>query len=188
MDIWQNVIKTPNEFFENMPKEGGFAEPVTFAFINYFIFGIGLFILSIFYNVFVLIIGTDVNSALFSIIFWFFIFIIFFPLFAVIGLFIAGGIYQFLFKLLEGTGTYEGTVRIVSYSSAVFLVGWIPILGWLFTLYQICLNIIGGTFVHSLPTSKSAIAILIPILVIPLVMMLLSIVLSILIALIGTVL
>ena len=163
-----------------MPKEGGFAEPVTFAFINYFIFGIGLFILSIFYNVFSLIIGTDVNSALFSMIFYFFICIFFFPIIAVIGLFISGAIYQFLFKLLNGTGTYEGTVRVVSYSSAVFLVGWIPILGWLFSLYQICLNIIGGTLVHSLPTSKSAIAVLIPILIIPLVMMLLSIVLSIL--------
>jgi len=183
MDIWQNVIKTPNEFFGNMPKEGGFAEPVTFAFINYLILGIGLFILSIFYNVFLLIIGTDINSALFSIIFCFFICIIFLPLFAVIGLFISGAIYQFLFKLLGGTGTYESTVRVVSYSSAVSLLVWIPILGWLFALYQIYLYIIGGTFVHSLPTSKSAIAVLIPILVIPLVMMLLGIVLSILAAL-----
>ena len=166
-----------------MPKEGGFAEPVTFAFINYMILGIGLFILSIFYNVFLLIIGTDANSALFSIIFCFFICIFFLPIIAVIGLFISGAIYQFLFKLLGGTGAYEGTVRIVSYSSAVFLLGWIPILGWLFVLYQICLNIIGGTFVHGLTTSRSAIAVLIPILIIliiPLVMMLLGIVLSIL--------
>jgi hypothetical protein len=184
LDIWQNIIKTPNEFFENMPKEGGFAEPVTFAFINYMILGIGLFIISIFYNIFLLIIGIDVNSALFSIIFCFFICVIFLPLFAVIGLFISGVIYQFLFKQLNGTGTYEGTVRIVSYSSAVVLVVWVPILGWLFALYQIYLIIIGGTFVHGLTTSRSAIAVLIPILVIPLFMMLLSIVLSVLISLI----
>jgi len=167
-----------------MPREGGFAEPVTFAFINYMILGIGLFILSIVGNIILLIIGTDTNSALFTIIFCFFICIIFLPLIAVIGLFISGAIYQFLFKQLNGTGTYEGTVRVVSYSSAVSLLVWIPILGWLFALYQIYLFIIGGTFVHDLPTSKSAIAVLIPILVIPLVMMLLSIVLSVLITLI----
>jgi hypothetical protein len=167
-----------------MPKEGGFAEPVTFAFINYMILGIGLFILSTVGNIILLIIGTDTNSILFTIIFYFFICIIFIPLFAVIGLFILGAIYQFLFKYLDGTGTYEGTVRIVSYSSAVVLVVWIPILGWLFALYQIYLIIIGGTFVHGLTTSRSAIAVLIPMVIIPLVMMLLSIVLSTLIVLI----
>ncbi|MEA3294225.1 MAG: YIP1 family protein [Euryarchaeota archaeon] len=170
-------MKTPNEFFENMPKEGGFAEPVTFAFINYMILGIGLFILSIVFNITLLISGTDTNSVLFTIILCFFMFIIFLPLFAVIGIFIWGAIYQFLFKYLDGTGTYEGTVRIVSYSNAVVLVVWIPILGWLFSLYQIYLIIIGGTFIHGLTTSRSAIAVLIPIVIIPLVMMLLNIVL-----------
>ena len=166
-----------------MPKEGGFAEPVAFAFINYMILGFGLFIICIFYSAFLLIIGNDVNSVLFGIIFCFFICIIFLPIIAVIGLFILGAIYQILFKLLNGTGTYEGTVRVLSYSSAVSLLVWIPILGWLFALYQIYLYIIGGTFVHSLPTSKSAIAVLIPIVIVPLVMMLLSIVLSIVVAL-----
>ena len=167
-----------------MPKEGGFAEPVTFAFINYMILGIGLFILSTVGNIILLIIGTDTNSVLFTIIFYFFICIIFIHFFIFICLFISGAIYQFLFKYLDGTGTYESTVRIVSYSNAVVLVVRIPILGWLFTLYQIYLIIIGGTFVHGLTTSRSSIAVLIPMIIIPLVMMLLSIVLSTLIILI----
>jgi len=160
-DIWNNVIRNPTGFFNNMPKEGGFAEPVSFAFINYLAFAVGILVLKVIYSTIIFLLGINTNDLISSIIISIFLYIIFIPVFCIIALFIIGAILFGLFKILNGKGSYEGTVSILSYSSAVYLLAWIPIAGWLFTLYQIYLNIIGGKFVHSLTTSGSAIAVLI---------------------------
>ena len=100
------------------------------------------------------------------------------PITGIIGLFISGAILYICFKIVGGSGSYEGTVRILSYTSAVNAVSWIPILGWIVALYAIYLIIVGGTFVHNITTMRSVIAIFIPVIVLTIIAVLLIVVLG----------
>ena len=80
----------------------------------------------------------------------------------------AGGVVLFLcFKLLGGGGGVEPTIKMVGYTQAVrvFSLG-IPFIGFpigfLASLYQIWLLIVGGRAVHGLDTTRTAIAVLLP--------------------------
>ncbi|WP_269850977.1 YIP1 family protein [Methanosarcina horonobensis] len=64
--------------------------------------------------------------------------------------------------MLGGKGSYEGTVRFISYATAVMLLSWIPFIGWIFGFYGIYLYILGGMIVHDVSMVKSAIAVLLP--------------------------
>jgi hypothetical protein len=154
---WKKVITTPGDFFKEMPTSGGYEAPLKFAVVNYIIAGIGLTLISL-------------GSAFFM--------IVAMPVFGIIGLFISGAILYVCFKIVGGSGSYEGTVRMLSYTSAVNAVSWIPILGWIVALYAIYLAIVGGTFVHNITTMRSAIAIFIPIVVLTIIAVLLIVVLG----------
>ncbi len=141
---WKKVITTPGDFFREMPTSGGYEEPLKFAVVNYIIAGIGLTLISL-------------GGAFFA--------IVAMPIVGIIGMFIGGAILYICFKIVGGSGSYEGTVRIVSYASAVYVVAWIPIIGQIIGLYAIYLGIVGGTFVHNITTMRSVIAIFIPLIV-----------------------
>ena len=48
----------------------------------------------------------------------------------------------------RSTSGFEGTLRVGSYASAAALLGWIPFLGWLATLYGIYVLVVGLRVVH----------------------------------------
>ncbi len=160
---WKKVITTPSDFFKEMPTSGGYGEPLKFAVVNYIIAGIGTALVSIliasllpiasFWPGSAFSFGTALSNIIIT------------PITGIIGLFILGAILYICFKIVGGSGSYEGTVRIVAYASAVDAVSWIPILGWIVGLYAIYLGIVGGTFVHNITTLRSAIAIFIPLIV-----------------------
>ena len=161
IDTLKKVLTDPEGFYSEMPKEGGYQEPLTFAAINFAIAGLLLGIVA------VLLSGIGPS------------FIVIVPIFMVIGgivkLFIIGIILLIFFKILGGSGSYEGTVRILSYSSVVLVFVWIPIIGWIISLYGIWLIIVGGKHVHNLTTLKSAVVVLFPIIIMPAFMILLMI-------------
>jgi len=144
IETWKKVLTTPSDFFKEMPTSGGYGDPLKFAVINYILAGIGLTLISL-------------GSAFFM--------ILVLPIVGIIWLFISGAILYICFKIVGGSGSYEGTVRMLSYVSAVNAVAWIPILGWIVALYAIYLKIVGGTFVHDITTLRSVIAIFIPLIV-----------------------
>ena len=169
IDTWKKVITSPSAFYESMPKEGGYGEPLKFALINFIVLGIGSAIITILYNLIgfslpsnVSLMGTSTTIATEITIMSVISDIIVTPIIGIIGLFISGVILFILFKIVGGSGSYEGTVRILSYSSAVSLLAWIPLLGILAVLYGIFLDIIGGKSVHNISTLRSAIAVLLP--------------------------
>ncbi len=177
---WKKVITTPSDFFREMPTSGGYEAPLKFAVVNYIIAGIGTALVAI-------LAFTFLSSLLPMASFWpgsAFSFgsalsnIIITPIVGIIGLFISGAILYVCFKIVGGSGSYEGTVRIMAYASAVEAVSWIPILGWIAGLYAIYLAIVGGTFVHNITTMRSVIAIFIPIVVIGIIAVLLIVVLG----------
>ena len=154
---WKKVITTPGDFFKEMPTSGGYEEPLKFAVVNYIIAGVGMALIT-FGSMFAAVIAA--------------------PILGVIGIFIFGLIFHICFKIVGGSGSYEGTVRIMAYASAVNAVSWIPIIGQIIALYAIYLGIVGGTFVHNITTLKSAIAIFIPIVVLTIIAVLLIVVLG----------
>jgi hypothetical protein len=86
------------------------------------------------------------------------------PIFAAIGLFIGAGILHLLVMLIVGSRNagFEGTFRVVAYSSVTSLVSWLPFIGWIASLYGIYLAIVGIREVHTTTTGKAALVVLIP--------------------------
>ena len=164
IDTWKNVITTPGDFYKEMPTSGGYEEPLKFAAINYLIAGIGAALITF---------GSMFGAVIVA------------PILGIVGVFIGGLILHICFKIVGGSGSYEGTVRTVSYASAISAVSWIPIVGWIIGLYAIYLNIVGGTFVHDLTMGKSAIAVFIPVIIMVILVILMFAVFAAMMASIG---
>ena len=158
IETWKEVIQRPSDFFRRMPKNGGYADPLTFAAISYIIYG---FLTAIFNRgmtegmygyggVREFSFSTALMIAIIA------------PIGGIISIFIGAAIHYVIYKVLGGSGSYEGTVRFVSYATAVMVVSWIPLIGWFFGLYEIYLYIVSGMIVHDVSMVKSVIAVLLP--------------------------
>jgi hypothetical protein len=148
----RNVVTAPVAFFRGIPRQGNLLNPVIFAIICYEVSAILGGLLSL--------VGVYGNEGFGS----FLVSIILAPIFAVIGLFIGAGILHLLVMLIIGSGNagFEGTLRVGSYSAVTSLVSWIPIIGWIASLYGIYLAIVGMREVHTTTTGKAALVVLIP--------------------------
>jgi len=159
-NTWLKVIKTPGDFFMQMPTKGGYADPVKFAVICYLIAGIALAIIRFAAQFLFAGVGITEITLIMG-----FLNIIVIPIIGVIGLFIGSLILHIFFKMLGGTGTYEGTLGILAYASATVVFIWIPLVAILSGLYIMYLVATGGTKVHKISTLKSVIAVVIPVVI-----------------------
>jgi len=78
-----------------------------------------------------------------------------------------------IYKIFGGTGSDEGTFRVIFYTAAVMVLSWIPILGLILSIYSLYLNIVGGMIVHKVSMWKSTVAVLISIVLSAIVMLVL---------------
>ncbi|MBW6517686.1 MAG: YIP1 family protein [ANME-2 cluster archaeon] len=159
-NTWLLIIRSPEDFFAQMPAKGGYTDPVKFAAINYLIAGLSSMIIhSLFFYLVTALTGNltldFISLAMGSARFFMIVIICF------MGLFIGGGILHIFFRVSGGTGTYESTVRIIAYSSAAMAFGGIPFVAILAGLYLIYLVVVGGTQVHKVTPVSSVIAVLI---------------------------
>ncbi len=134
----KQIITKPIDFFKAMPITGGYKEPLIFAVITAVIMGIGLTIVTL---------GIG------------FLAIIFAPIAVVISLFLAALLLLLCSKIVGGTGTYEATLRVVAYSNVVNIIGWIPIVSILGSIYGLVLTVLGMREIHKLTTAKAVIAV-----------------------------
>jgi hypothetical protein len=148
----RNVVTAPVGFFRSIRGEGDFVNPLIFAIICYEVSAILGGLLSL--------VGITGSRGIGS----FLVSIILAPIFAAIGLFIGAGILHLLVMLIVGSRNsgFEGTFRVGAYSSVTSLVSWIPVIGWIASLYGIYLAIMGIREVHNTSTGKAAIVVLIP--------------------------
>jgi hypothetical protein len=148
----RSVVTAPVGFFRGIRREGDFMNPLIFALICYEVSAILSGLLGL-VGVFG---GRGFGSFLVS--------LIVAPIFAAIGLFIGAGILHLLVMLIVGSRNsgYEGTFRVGAYSSVTSLVSWIPVIGWIASLYGIYLGIMGIREVHNTSTGKAALVVLIP--------------------------
>jgi hypothetical protein len=148
----QRVVLQPVDFYRGIQRRGDFINPLIFAIICYEIFTIlsGLLALAG--------IGTPRGFGEFI------ISLILAPILAAIGLFIGAGILHLLVMLIVGSGNsgFEATFRVGAYAAVTSLVSWIPIVGFIASLYGIYLAIVGVREVHATTTGKAALVVLIP--------------------------
>lgn len=160
IETWKEVMQTPSDFYRRMPTTGGYSDPLTFAAISFAVSGILSAILRYgISNVF----GTPGKGLGFTMLFGI---VIATPILGIIGLFVGAAIFYVIFRILGGTGSYEGTLRFLSYATAVQVLSWIPLIGLVLWIYGIYLYIVGGSYVHRVSMGKSAIAVLLPSIVI----------------------
>lgn len=140
---WKEVILRPKEFFDVMPTDGGYKNPLFFALVCWVIGGI-------------LSAAVRVTPAS----------IILFPIAAFIGLLIVSVVlYLSATLIVKGAGSFEGTFRVGSYASALSVLTWIPIIGPLIGIYGIYLLVVGMERVHKLTTREAVIAVILPIII-----------------------
>jgi hypothetical protein len=160
----QRVVLQPADFYRGILRRGDFLNPLIFAIICYEVSAIlgGLIALAFGNRGFGGFIGNIILA----------------PIGAAIGLFIVAGILYLLVMVIVGSRNsgYEATFRVAAYTSVVNLVSWIPLIGWIASLYGIYLAIVGIREVHTTTTGKAALVVLIPVLVLLLIFLVLAIV------------
>jgi hypothetical protein len=149
------IILKPMEFFQKMPVTGGYKDPLIFALITAVVMGLGLTIITL---------GVG------------FLAIIFAPVAVTISVFLAALLLLLCAKIVGGTGTYEGTMRAISYSNVVNLIGWIPIISIFGSIYGLVLTIIGMKEVHKLSWAKAIVAVIIAVVIVFIIVVLLAVI------------
>jgi hypothetical protein len=146
----RTVVTAPVGFFRGIRREGDFVNPLIFAIICYEVSAILGGIIALAFS------SRGFGGFLAS--------IIFAPIGTAIALFIGAGILHLLVMLIVGSRNagYEGTFRVGAYSAVTTLVSWIPIIGWIASLYGIYLAIVGIREVHNTTMGKAVVIVLIP--------------------------
>jgi hypothetical protein len=86
------------------------------------------------------------------------------PIAGAVGVFFSALVTHLLVILVVGSGHsgFGATFRVVSYSSVTSLLGWIPFIGWLFSLYRLYLATVGIREMHSTTTGRALLVVLLP--------------------------
>jgi hypothetical protein len=92
--------------------------------------------------------------------------IIFFVLFiisAIIGAFVGGAILHIFVYIVGGRKGIAQTIKVAMYASTPgLLLGWLPVINIITSIWSILLNIVGIRQLHELTTGKAVLAVLIP--------------------------
>ncbi|NLD35544.1 MAG: hypothetical protein GX654_01600 [Desulfatiglans sp.] len=137
------VITNPVGFYREMPKTGGFVEPLIFAVVLGLVSGVITAILSIF----------SLGSASS---FWMGLaYIILYPIMVAICSFIGAAILFLIWKIMGSLEPYETTYRCVAYATAItpltVILGIIPYLGSILGLaWGLYLLLVASTEVHKI--------------------------------------
>ncbi len=147
-----NVVTKPAEFFQTMPKTGGYLEPLVFAVIMGLIAGIIQALVS-----FIGLgpaggFGAGTRSALTM--------IIFMPIAAAIGSFIGGAILFVIWKLMGSQEEYEAAYRCGAYLMALApitaIINIIPYAGGIISMaIYVFYLVTASVHVHNLPSQKA---------------------------------
>jgi len=86
------------------------------------------------------------------------------PIAGTVGVFLTALVMHLLVILVVGSGHSEfgATFRIVCYSSVTSLLGWLPFIGGIFSLYRLYLATIGIREMHATTTGRALLMVLLP--------------------------
>ena len=147
------VVTAPADFFREMPKTGGFLEPLVFAVIMGFVAGIIHAILSLFGVGYGAGYGGGGMMAGFGM-------IIFMPIAVAIGSFIGGAILFVIWKLMGSQEEYEAAYRCGAYLTALApitaIISVVPYAGGIVNMaIYVFFLVTASIHVHNIPSQKA---------------------------------
>ena len=142
------IITSPTAFYREMPKSGGFMEPLIFAVVMGGIAGI----IQTIFNFILYFSATSFTVKIMS--------LIMMPIFIAIGSFIGAAILFVIWKLMGSQESYETSYRCAAYLSAVTpittIIGLIPYLGMVISvLIGLLYIVIASVEVHAIAAKKA---------------------------------
>src|ERR687895_1626011 len=166
VDVVRRVAFQPAAFFAGLPRQGSLLSPLVFALICI--------------EVSVILVGLLTFLGLPGGLTWLFGvrddqgFLAFLgglviaPIAGTVGVFLTALVTHLLVILVVGSGHsgFGATFRIVCYSSVTSLAGWLPFIGWIFSLYRLFLATVGIREMHATTTGRAMLVVLLPAIVI----------------------
>jgi hypothetical protein len=162
VDVVRRVVFQPTAFFAGLPRQGTFLNPLVFALICIEISVIFVGLLT-FIDVpagITSLFGARGNQGFLA----FLGGLVLAPIAGTVGVFLTALVTHLLVMILVGSGHagFGATFRIVAYSSVTSLVGWIPFIGWIASLYRLYLATVGIREMHGTTTGRALLVVLLP--------------------------
>jgi hypothetical protein len=162
VDVVRRVVPQPATFFAGLPRQGNILGPLVFALICIEISSLLVGLLT-FIDVpggITWLFGAKGNQGFLAFVGG----LVIAPIAGTVGIFLSALVTHLLVILVVGSGHsgFGATFRIVSYSSVTALLGWIPFIGWIFSLYRIYLATVGIREMHGTTTGRALLVVLLP--------------------------
>ncbi len=162
VDVVRRVVLQPSAFFAGLPRQGSFLNPLVFALIctEISVLLVGLLGLVDVPGGPNTLIGASGDQGFLE----FLGGLVIAPIAGAVGIFLTALVTHVLVVLVVGAGHagFGATFRIISYSSVTSLASWIPLIGWIFSLYRLYLATVGIREMHATTTGKALLVVLLP--------------------------
>ena len=162
VDVVRRVVLQPRAFFAGLPRQGSFLGPLVFALICIEVSALLVGLLT-FLDVpggVTWLFGARGDQGFLA----FLGGLVIAPIAGAVGVFFSALVTHLLVILVVGTGHsgFGATFRVVSYSSVTSLLGWIPFVGWIFSVYRLYLATVGIREMHGTSTGRALLVVLLP--------------------------
>jgi hypothetical protein len=162
VEIVRGVVFQPQAFFTGLPRQGSLLSPLVFALVctEISVLLVGLLTFLDVPGGITWLFGARGNQGFLA----FLGGLVIAPIAAAVGVFLTALVTHLLVILVvrSGHSGFGATFRIVAYSSVTSLVGWIPFIGWIFSLYRLYLATVGIREMHATTTGKALLVVVLP--------------------------
>jgi hypothetical protein len=162
VEIVRGVVFQPQAFFTGLPRQGSLLSPLVFALVctEISVLLVGLLTFLDVPGGITWLFGARGNQGFLA----FLGGLVIAPIAGAVGVFLTALVTHLLVILVVGSGHsgFGATFRIVAYSSVTSLVGWIPFIGWIFSLYRLYLATVGIREMHATTTGKALLVVVLP--------------------------
>jgi hypothetical protein len=162
VDVVRRVAFRPAAFFAGLPRQGGLLGPLVFALVCIEVSAILVGLLT-FLGVpggMTSLFGARGDQGFLA----FLGGLVLAPIAGAVGVFLTALLTHLLVVLVAGSGHsgFGATFHVVAYSSVTSLVGWVPFVGWIASLYRLYLATVGIREMHATTTGRALLVVLLP--------------------------
>ena len=162
VEVVRRVVFEPGSFFAGLPRQGSLLGPLVFALVctEISVLLVGLLTFLDVPGGLSWLLGARGNQGLLA----FLGGLVIAPIAGAVGVLLTALVTHLLVMLVVGSGHsgFGATFRIVAYSSVTSLAGWLPFIGWIFSLYRLYLATVGIREMHATTTGKALLVVLLP--------------------------
>jgi hypothetical protein len=162
VDVVRRVVVQPTAFFAGLSRQGSLLGPLVFALIciEVSVVLVGLLTFLGTPGGITWLFGARGDQGFLA----FLGGLVIAPIAGTVGLFLTALVMHLLIILVVGSrhSGFGATFRVVAYSSVSSLLGWLPFIGWIFSLYRLYLATVGIRQMHSTTTGRALIVVLLP--------------------------